>query len=82
MLEKFHQCCLQKILNISWENKRIIVSVLKEIKTTRIEECIIKNQLTWSGHIVRMSDDCLPKQILYFQLKTWHAYKRRPEEVF
>ena len=68
-LENFHQRCLRSILKISWENRKTNVSVLNEAKTTSIEAYIIKNQLRWIGHVVRMEDTRLPKQILYSQLK-------------
>lgn len=55
-LEKFHQRCLQRVLNISWEDRRTNVSVLQEAKTASIEASITKNQLRWSGHVVRMPD--------------------------
>ncbi|XP_076034554.1 uncharacterized protein LOC143021149 [Oratosquilla oratoria] len=48
-LEKFHQRCLRSILNISWEDRRTNVSVLKAAKATSIEAHIIKSQLRWSG---------------------------------
>ncbi|XP_076045668.1 uncharacterized protein LOC143027905 [Oratosquilla oratoria] len=67
-LENFHQRCLRKILNISWEDRRTNLSILQEAKTTSIEACTTKKQLRWSGHVVRMSDDRLPKQIFYSQL--------------
>jgi len=56
-------------LGISWEDKRTNVSVLDEGHTTSIEAIIIKNQLRWSGHVVRMGDERLPKQIFYSELK-------------
>ena len=68
-LEKFHQRCLRKILNISWEDRKTNVSVLQEAKMTSIEAYVIKGQLRWSGHVVRMTDERLPKQIFYSQLK-------------
>ncbi|XP_076037661.1 uncharacterized protein LOC143023067 [Oratosquilla oratoria] len=67
-LENFHQRCLRKILNISWKDRRTSLSVLQDEKTTSIEACITKKQLRWSGHVVRMSNDLLPKQIFYSQL--------------
>ncbi|XP_076067758.1 uncharacterized protein LOC143040564 [Oratosquilla oratoria] len=75
--EKFHQRCLRSILNISWEDRRTNVSVLKAAKATSIEAHIIKSQLRWSGHVVRMSDDRLPKQIFYSLLKEGNRKKGR-----
>ena len=68
-LEKFHQRCLRNIMNVSWEDRRTNVSVLEEAQLTSIEALIIRNQLRWSGHVVRMSEDRLPKQIFYSELK-------------
>ncbi|XP_076053663.1 uncharacterized protein LOC143032667 [Oratosquilla oratoria] len=48
-LEKFHQRCLRSILNISWEDRRTNVSVLKAAKATSIEAHIIKSQLRWTS---------------------------------
>ena len=64
-LEKFHQRCLRSILNISWEDRRTNISMLKEAKMTSIEAFVIKNQLRWSSQVVRMTDKRLPKQIFY-----------------
>ncbi len=69
LLERFHQRCLRKILRITWEDRRTNVSVLEEAKTTSIEKMILQRQLQWTGHVVRMPDCRLPKQLLYSQLK-------------
>ena len=45
------------------------VSVLQDADIPSIEALIIKNQLRWSGHVVRMPDERLPKQIFYSQLR-------------
>ncbi len=68
-LEKFHQRCLRSILNVSWEDRRTNTSVLKEAETSSIEALVIKSQLRWSGHVVRMTEERLPKQMFYSQLK-------------
>ncbi|XP_076041829.1 uncharacterized protein LOC143025712 [Oratosquilla oratoria] len=80
-LEKFHQRCLRSILNISWEDRRTNVSVPKAANATSIEAHIIKSQLRWSGHVVRMSDDCLPKQIFYSQLKEGNRKEDRRRDT-
>ena len=67
-LEQFHQRSLRNILRISWEDRRTNISVLEEANSTSIEAILIKNQLRWAGHVVRMTDERLPKQIFYSEL--------------
>ena len=58
-LEKFHQRSLRNFLGISWEDHRTNLRVLQETKTTSVEVIVIKNQLRWCGHVVRMPDSRL-----------------------
>ena len=67
-LERYHQRCLRHILNIKWQDRRTNSSVLEEENVTSIESYIIKNQLRWAGHLVRMPSSRLPKKILYGEL--------------
>ena len=68
-LEQYQQRCLRKILRIGWEDRRTNVSVLKEANIPSITTTIIRHQLRWTGHVMRMADNRLPKQMLYGQLK-------------
>ncbi|KAI8516668.1 hypothetical protein Bbelb_052490 [Branchiostoma belcheri] len=68
-LEQFHQRSLRRILNISWTDYRTNTSVLAEAGSWSIEALVMRSQLRWSGHCVRMPDNRLPKQILYGQLE-------------
>ncbi len=56
------------MLNIKWQDKGTNNSVLEEASVTSIETIIIKNQLRWSGHVIRMPVTRLPKKILYGEL--------------
>ncbi|XP_076039478.1 uncharacterized protein LOC143024551 [Oratosquilla oratoria] len=67
-LEKFHQRCLRRPLGISWHDRRTNTSVLKEAHSQSIEAAITHHMLRWAGHVNRMSDDRLPKQVLYAQI--------------
>ena len=67
-LEKYHQRCLRCIRNIKWQDRRTNSSVLEEANVTSIESILIKNQLRWAGHIVRMPTSRLPKKIFYGEL--------------
>ena len=59
--ERCHQRCLRRNLNIMWQSRQTNIGVLEEANATSIESYIIKNQLRWAGHLVRMSSYWLPK---------------------
>lgn len=67
-LEQYHQRCLRRILQITWQDRRTNISVLEEAHTTSIESMILRRQLRWTGHVVRMSNDRIPKQVFYSEL--------------
>lgn len=67
-LEKFHQRCLRNILKITWRDKCTNISVLEKAGVTSIEALLIKQQLRWIGHVIRMPDHRIPKQVLYSEL--------------
>ena len=60
-LERFHQKCLRRILRIKWSSMTPDTVVLNRTDCLSIEAMIINSQMRWSGHIVRMEDDRLPK---------------------
>ena len=74
-LDQFHLRCLRKILGISWEERLTNQDVLRRANLTGIEAMIIAAQLRWSGHVMRMHDNRIPKQIFCSELV---AGKRRP----
>ena len=67
-LEQFHQGCLRKICGISWKDKLPNTVVLKCCKLDGIEALLIKCQLRWAGHVVRMEDNRIPKAVFYGEL--------------
>ena len=69
LLERFHISSLQKILGITWRDKVPHRTILERAKCSSMESLLKRNQLRWTGHIVRMSDSRLPKQLLYGELK-------------
>ena len=81
-LESYHQRCLRKILHISWKERRTNVSVLEEANMDSIGTIIEKHQLRWTGHVVRMSDTRLPKQLLYSELTAGQRAPGGPKKRF
>lgn len=69
-LEKFHDRSVRRILGIRWQDLQTTNSVFEQADTTSIEAMIVKSQLRWSGHVARMADTRLPKQIMYSELET------------
>ena len=79
MLERFHQRFLRKILGITWRDKRTNTSIIEAVKTTSIEAMITQHQLRWAGHLARMPNDRLPKQLFYSQLTEGLRGRGRPK---
>ena len=80
-LDQFHLRCLRKIMGISWEDRVPNTEVLHRANMPGVEALIIKAQLRWVGHVVRMDDTRLPKMIFFSELasgtrNTGHSLKR------
>ena len=71
-LEKFHECCLRKILCIRWEDCCTNASILMEANTTSIEAMVMQNQLTGLTTVlesfIQASHQTLGRQVLFAQL--------------
>ena len=67
-LDQFHLCCLRKIAGIKWQDRVTNTDVLQICCITGIEVFLLKAQLRWAGHVMRMPDDRIPKQVFCGQL--------------
>ena len=67
-LEMFHIRCLQRMMNLTWKDKIPHTEILSRASTITIETMLAQKQLRWTGHVCRMSEDRLPRQLLYGQL--------------
>lgn len=67
-LEHFQQRCLREILGIRWESNTTNESVLDRACCESIESFAMRSRLRWSGHVARMPDSRIPKQLLYGEL--------------
>jgi len=67
-LDQFHMRCLRSIAKIKWQDRVPHTDVLEICGITGIEVMLLHAQLRWVGHVVRMPDTRIPKQVFYGQL--------------
>tara|TARA_B110001454_G_scaffold15635_1_gene14033 strand:+ start:278 stop:3463 length:3186 start_codon:yes stop_codon:yes gene_type:complete len=69
VLNRFHINCLKKLLHVTWEDKIPDTEILERTGLQCIQTLLRKNRIRWAGHVTRMTDDRIPKQLLYCQLR-------------
>lgn len=73
---------LRKIMNVKWWDKITNVDVLRRAGLPSMDDLVIRKNLRWTGHVLRMEPGRLPKQILYSQLTEGKRKKGRPRLRF
>jgi len=68
-LEQFHMRCLRRIAHVRWHNKWPNTEVHQICNISGIEALVTTAQFRWTGHVIRMSNNRLPKIIFYSELK-------------
>ena len=71
-------CCLKRILSTSWQDRILNKKILKEAKTENMFSLLKERGLRWLGHVRRMKDGRLPKDILYSELADGNKAIDRP----
>ena len=69
-LDQFHLRCLRKILRVSWKDHISNQEILRSSNILSIEALLHKSQLRWTGHVMRMEDSRLPKQLFHAELSS------------
>jgi hypothetical protein len=69
-LNHFHTSCIRRLLKIKWQDKVPDTEVLTRAKTSGILTLLQKAQLRWAGHVLRMPDGRIQKQLMYSELST------------
>ena len=82
LLERFHQQCLRRILSIKWQNRTPDTEVLSKAHTLSISALLMRNQMRWAGHLIRMDDSRLPKQLFYGELASGARPQHKPKKRF
>ncbi|KAL8602544.1 hypothetical protein ACOMHN_062332 [Nucella lapillus] len=77
-LNTFHVRCLRRILGISWQDRVPNKDVLARAGIHSMFALLTKRRFRWLGHVTRMQDGRLPKDILYGELATGSRPTGRP----
>ena len=56
--------------------------ILERTGLPSMEDLLIRKNLRWPGHLMKMSPDRLPKQFLYSQLSSGHRKTGHPRLLF
>ena len=77
-LNAFHMRCLRNILGITWRDKVTNEAVLAHTGSKSMFQTLKVRRLRWLGHLRRMPDGRLPKDILYRELCAGSRGRGRP----
>ena len=64
-LHAFMMIHMRSIMDIKWEDKVTNIKVLKRTELPSMEDIIRKKNFRWTGHLLRMPTNHLPRQVLY-----------------
>ena len=77
-LHAFMMRHLRSILKITLMDKVTNEEILDRMDLPSMEDLLIRKNLRWTGHVMRLSSDRLPKQILFSQLASGTRDRGRP----
>ena len=81
-LQAFHMRCLRRILGITWQDKVTNDTVLTTAGIPTMYTLLRQRRLRWLGHVYRMEDGRIPKDLLYGELASGKRNKGRPHLRF
>ena len=62
--------CLRRILGITWQEKVTNKVVLEKAGIPSLYTLLKQRRMQWLGHVTRMKDGRIPRDLLYGQLAT------------
>ena len=78
-LNTFHMRCLRRLLGITWQERVTNEEVLSRANIPSMYAILKQRRLRWLGHVCRMDDGRIPKDILYGQLSSGTRARGRPK---
>ena len=81
-LEQFHTRSLRSIMRIRWQDRVTNQEVLDRANSSSIEAKILQAQLRWTGHVIRMDETRIPRQLFYGELVSGHRKQGRPKKRY
>ena len=81
-LERFHQNCIRRILCIKWTSFTPDTDVLSKANIPSISALLLRNRFRWAGHLARLGDERLPKQMFYGELTEGKWARHKPKLRF
>ena len=69
-LNNFHMRCLRRLLGITWRDKVTNNTVLERAGPQSLLSILKQRRLRWLGHVSRMEDGRIPKDLLYGELSS------------
>nr|VZI38087.1 unnamed protein product [Spirometra erinaceieuropaei] len=71
-LNHFHLSSLRRILWLHWQDRISDRDMLERSEMLGIYSMLRQMQLRWSGHLVRMDDERLPKRLFFYECFSSH----------
>ena len=75
-LNAFHMRCLRRLLGITWQDRVTYANILSQAGVQSLFGILSQRRLRWLGHVCRMDDGRIPKDILYSELYQGNASNR------
>ena len=79
-IESFHLRCLRCIAGVRWQDRITNTEVLKLTNSKSIRGLISSNRLKWLGHVSRMTEVRIPKQLLFGELVEGKRPQKKPKK--
>ena len=81
-LSTFHLRCLRRLLSLTWQDHVTHIDILAKARRASIHSMLTRRRLRWLGHVSRMKDSCIPKNLLFGELVSGSRTNKRPSLLF